>query len=137
VQVAIPATALVIRFRPWEPERVLASAEKEHRRAGHHRLSVFADTARPGEDSAAVVQRLLQAAELDGIPPEKNPKYTLCTEAGNLLKEGFSFHKYDQDDPDPADEADEHYSVDIGEQPTLEDVTRFLQPFGPPVGRHP
>ena len=116
---------------------MLASAVKEYRRAGHHRLSVFADTARQGEDEAAVVHRLLHTAELDGIPPGKNPKYALCAEAGNLLKEGFTFHKYDEDDPDPADEADEHYSVDIGEQPTLGDVTRFLQPFGSPVGRHP
>jgi hypothetical protein len=135
VEVIVPADAFVIRFRPFEPGRVLASAEKEYRRAGHYRLSVFADTAEPDERAEAVVKRLLQVAELDGIPTATNPKYTLCTAAGKLLDRGFVFHKYDEDDPDPVDELDEHYSIDLGEEPTLGDVARFLEPFGPATRR--
>jgi hypothetical protein len=54
----------VIRFRPTDPDRVLASAAKEYRRTGHYRLSVFAGTLAPGEDEAALQDRLLRAAEL-------------------------------------------------------------------------
>jgi hypothetical protein len=135
VEVSVPADALVVRFRPFDSEHVLESARKEYRRAGHYRLSVFADLAAEGEDREAVVIRLLQVAELAGIQAEKNKKYALCTEASKLTEAGFVFHKYDEDDPDPDDEQDEHYSVDLGEQPTLEDVARFLAPFGSPIGR--
>jgi len=135
VEVIVPADALVVRFRPFEPNSVLASAAKEYRRAGHFRLSVFADTAEADEDIEAVVKRLLHVAELDGIAGATNPKYTLCAAAGKLLDRGFVFHKYDEDDPDPGDEVDEHYSVDLGEEPTLGDVARFLEPFGPVTRR--
>lgn len=49
----VPEDALVIRFRPTAPDRALASAEKEYRRIGRHRLSVFADVARAEESEDA------------------------------------------------------------------------------------
>jgi hypothetical protein len=133
MQVQIPEEALVIRFRPTDPDRVLASAAKEYRRTGHYRLSVFAGAPAPGEDEAMLQDRLLRAAELDGIDLAKQPKYFVCTQAGMLLKGGFTFWKYDDDPSEPPD----HYSVDLGEEPALRDVTRFLEPFRSAPMRRP
>jgi hypothetical protein len=129
VKVDIPPDAVVIRFRPFTAEAVLASAAKEYRRAGHYRVSVFADARRPGEEESDVVARLMQVAGLSGIDVASNPRYMLCSSGEDITARGFEFHKDDEDDPDPVDEATEHYSVELGNEPTLEDAGRFLAPF--------
>jgi hypothetical protein len=118
--------AVVIRFRPIKPDAVWEWACKEHRRTGRHRLSVFADIRRGQETEQDVIDRLLKASELAGIDPAKNKKYSLCTSAAELLDLGFTFWR-DGDD----DERDEHYSVDLGTDATLEDAVRFLSVFRP------
>lgn len=131
MRVDLPGDAIVIRFRPTTPESVLRSAEKEARRTdGRFGLSVFAAVAREGETSQEVISRLLKASELGGIDCESNPKYFVCTRAGELLSRGFTFCK-DGDD----DEVAEHYTVDLGAEPSLDDVGRFLEVFGPGVRR--
>jgi hypothetical protein len=127
VRVDLPGEAIVIRFRPTTPDSVLRSAEKEARRTGgRFGLSVFAAVARAGETSQEVISRLLKASELGGIDSESNPKYFVCTRTEELLSRGFTFCK-DGDD----DEVAEHYTVDLGPQPSLEDVNRFLEVFVP------
>lgn len=116
--------AIVIRFRPISPDSVLRSAEREFRRAGRYGLSVFADVPRDGESADAVITRLLAASELAGMSPQDNPKYYVCSRAEQLLHEGFTFVK-DGDD----DELAEHYTVDLGDEPRLVDVERFLGAF--------
>jgi hypothetical protein len=126
--VGLPGDAVVVRFRPTDPEKVLEWARKEFRRTGHYRLSVFADARRGDEDDAAVIQRLLEVSELVGLDASRNPRYYVCA-TSDLQALNFAFYK-DEDD----DEPEEHYSVDLGEDPTVEDVVRFLGPFGPPGG---
>lgn len=121
----MPRDALVIRFRPTNPDAVFAWAEKEHRRTDRYRLSVFADAKREGESAEDLRVRLLEASELAGVDRSRNSKYYVCARAGELLDRGFTFWK-DGDD----DEVSEHYSVDLGPGPTVEDVVRFLEPFG-------
>lgn len=133
MQVQVPPDALVIRFRPTDPAKVLEWAAKEHRRSGHYRLSVFAAAPGPGGAGAAVQARLLKASELAGIDPAGNAKYFVCTHARQLLDRGFTFWKDDDDPDEPA----EHYSVDLGETPTLGVVRRFLEPFGPALRGRP
>jgi hypothetical protein len=122
----VPRDAVIIRFRPTNPDAVWEWAGKEHRRTGRHRLSVFADVKRGQETEQDVVDRLLKASELAGIDPAKNKKYSLCTSAAELLDCSFTFWK-DGDD----DEEDQHYSVDLGNDATPQDVTRFLSVFRP------
>ncbi len=122
----VPRDAVVIRFRPTQPDSVWNQACKEHKRIGHHRLSVFADTPREGEAQQDVIDRLLRASEV-GLNPEKNKKFTVCTSAAELLDLGFTFWKDGDDDKEP----DEHYSVDLGASATQEDAVRFLGVFGP------
>lgn len=129
--VTLPDDAIVIRFRPTEPDAVLNWAGKEHRRTGHYRLSVFADAPREGEDEDAVIARLLVASELAGIDPQRNRKLFVCTRASKLADLGFTFHKDEEDD-----EVSEHYSVDLGLSPNLDDAVRFLSPFEPVERRH-
>jgi len=126
MQANIPPDALVMRFTPVQAAAVLNKAAQEHRRTGHYRVSVFAAVARQGESVEAVEARLLRASELGHIDPASNLKYFTCR-AGALLERGFTFWKYD-DDPD---ELPEHYSVDLGDSPTLDDAGRFLGAFGP------
>lgn len=121
----VPRDAVVIRFRPWEPESVWNSACKEHRRIGRYRLSVFADVKRRGETEEQVIDRLLRVSELS-IDPAKNRKYSLCTSAGKLADLGFTFWKDKEDG-----ELDEHYSVDLGTETTQTGVERFLGAFHP------
>ena len=121
----VPEDALVIRFRPTAPEDVLRWADKEYRRIGRYRLSVFADVKRGSETDDDLRRRLLRVSELR-IDPAKNPKYFVCTRSEELLKRGFTFWKDGDDD----EETDEHYSVDMGTGATLEDVVRFLEAFG-------
>jgi hypothetical protein len=120
----VPGDALVIRFRPTAPPDVLRWAEKEHRRIGRHRLSVFAEVARTGETQEQLLRRLIKAS-VPRINPDKNPKVFICTRASALLGLGFTFWKDGDDD----EEADEHYSVDLGDDATIEDVERFLGVF--------
>ena len=124
MQTDIPRDAVVIRFKPISSEALLNSAVKEYRRAGHYRLSVFADAAGQGESVEAVEARLLLAA-FETLDPARNDRYFTCT-AGELLDRGFTFWK----DDEPGELA-EHYSVDLGERPTLDDVSRFRGAFGP------
>jgi hypothetical protein len=121
----VPDDALVIRFRPTAPDDVWHSAEKEYRRIGRFRLSVFADVTRRGETDDDLRRRLLRVSELR-INPAKNPKYFVCTQAGDLMARGFTFWKDGDDDEEVA----EHYSVDLGTGATLEDMVRFLEAFG-------
>lgn len=122
----VPPDALVIRFRPTDPESVLRRAEVSARLDGRYLLSVFADAPTAGESEIDLRARLLKASEMSGLPADKNKKYYVCTRAKELLDRGFAFCK-DGDD----DELDEHYSVDLGSSPTLGDVCRFLEAFGP------
>jgi hypothetical protein len=128
--VRIPAEALVIRFRPTDPDSVLGWAQKEFRHTGCYRLSLFADVQKPDETEGDLIRRLLGASEMSGIDPKSNKKYFVCTRAAELLERGFTFWK-DGDD----DEQDEHYSVDLGVDATRDDVVRFLGVFSPAVER--
>jgi hypothetical protein len=124
--VAVPGDALVIRFRPTDPDAVLRKATSEHRRTGRYGASVFATVRLPGESETVTRRRLLAVAELSGMKPENNPKYYVCANAEELTRRGFVFYK-DGDD----DERDEHYSVDLGADATRDDAERFLGAFGP------
>jgi len=126
----MPAEALVIRFRPTDPDSVLGWAQKEFRHSGCYRLSVFADVQKPDETENDLIRRLLVTSEMSGIDPKNNKKYFVCTRAAELLERGFTFWK-DGDD----DEQDEHYSVDLGVDATRDDVVRFLGVFSPAVER--
>jgi hypothetical protein len=124
--VAIPGDALVVRFRPTAPESVLKRAATAFKLTGRHDASVFATVRRPGETTSAMRRRLLAVAELSGMTPENHPKYYVCAQAEELIRRGFAFYR-DGDD----DERDEHYSVDLGRDATLDDAERFLGAFGP------
>src|SRR5580700_400151 len=113
----VPPDAVVMRFPPVQPEAVFKKAIQEHRRTGHYAVSVFADEAGQGESAEAVEARLLKASELGGIDPARNPNYYICR-AQVLLDMKFTFLKYD-DEPDKSNELPEHYSVDLGQDPTL------------------
>lgn len=126
MQADLPPDAVVIRFKPIAPERVLAQAELEHTRIGRYWVSVFASARRRGESDEDVQLRLLRAAELDGISRDNWRRYFVCARAEQLVDRGFTFCKYD-DEPELA----EHYSVELGERPTLGDANRFLEPFAP------
>ncbi len=99
---------------------MLAQAEKAHRHNGHFRLSVFADKLREGEEEAALIDRLLDAAEVSGILRANNPKYWFCQRAGDLLDDGFKFVK----DGYPG-EVPEHWSIDLGNTPSLHDTEKL------------
>jgi hypothetical protein len=116
--------ALVIRFRPTQPDAMLSSAQKAFRQGGAYRLSIFADSARDGEDEEALIGRLLRAAELSHISNDGNPKFWLCTSAGELIDDGFVFRK----DKYPGEEP-EHYSIDLGNTPTLGDTEKLARHF--------
>ena len=124
LSVEVPETALVIRFSPWTAPNILRRAELAHRRRGEYTASVFADLKVATERDDDLVRRLYVAAELHEIDPEQNLKYDRCARARELLGLGFVFMK-DEDE----EEAAEHYSVRLGDSPTLEDVERFLSVF--------
>ena len=88
--VSVPDDALVIRFRPTDPQAVLKRAELEFRRVGRYQLSVFAAARASGESDADLRQRLLKVAELSGMNPANHRKYYVCTRAEELLKRGLS-----------------------------------------------
>jgi len=133
MKVNVAPDAIVMRFPPVQPEAVLKKATQEHRRTGRYAVSVFADEAGQGESAEAVEARLLQASELAGIDPARNPNYYVCR-ARVLLDMEFTFWKYD-DEPDKSKELPEHYSVDLGQDPTLGDASRFVGVFGPSLRR--
>jgi hypothetical protein len=116
--------ALVIRFRPTAPDAILRQAQKEFRRTGAYRVSMFADTKRGDESDEDLINRLLSAAELDGVNPDNNPKFWFCARASDLMDDGFRFVK----DNEPG-EPDEHYSVDLGKEPSLQDTEKLAAHF--------
>jgi hypothetical protein len=124
--VVVPDDALVIRFRPTDPDSVLRRAGQEFQRTGRHGASVFVAARMPGESDAELKHRLLAVAELVGMNPENHPKFYVCARAGELYSRRFVFYK-DGDD----DEKDEHYSVDLGTEAVRGDAERFLGAFGP------
>ncbi|WP_409330377.1 hypothetical protein [Trujillonella humicola] len=128
--VDLPAEAVVIRFTPVRPDRVLVKANQEHRFVGAYGLSVFASAPRLGEDTDTVVRRLLEAAQLDGVNPATNKNYYICSTAAALRDLGFSFYKYEEHEE--PNEPPEHYSVDLGSDgagPTVDAVISFLGAF--------
>jgi hypothetical protein len=117
--------ALVIRLRPIaDPAAVLRAAERAYRDHGHHHLSVFADIARGAESEEDLINRLLDAAELSNILRSNNPKFWFCQRAGELLDDGFVFVKNEYDG-----EASEHWSIDLGNAPSLQDTERLAAHF--------
>lgn len=122
--VDLPGDAIVIRFAPTSPEKVLERAERGSRLYGRHLSSVFAARPRPGESDDDVIDRLLKASELANIDPASNRGYFVCSRADRLAASGFVFVK-DGDE----DEVAEHYSVDLGSAPAIEDAKRFLDAF--------
>lgn len=115
----------MVRFRPVSADAVLRSAAKEYRRDGHHGVSVFADKAGIGESEEDLLRRLLAASELAHISVESNPTYWVCAQAGDLTGDGFQFRK-DRYDGEVA----EHYCVELGANPGVEEATRFVAHFG-------
>ncbi|MGA7055284.1 MAG: hypothetical protein WBZ37_29275, partial [Mycobacterium sp.] len=73
-----------------------------------------------------LVARLLSAAELSGISASRNPTFWYCSAASNLLDDGFCFVKDGYDG-----ELDEHYSINLGNSPTIQDTERLAAHFGP------
>lgn len=122
--VPIDPSALVVRFRPISPPDVLRWAGKEHSLSGRFGLSVFADVKRGDETDDDLKRRLVNVAGMGGINLESNRKFYVCTAAAELLQRGFVFYKNEYED-----EPQEHYSVDLGPGPTVEDVERFLESF--------
>jgi len=124
VPVNIAGDAIVIRFTPATASKVLQRAELSYRRTGRWFSSVFADSKRSGEVEEDVIKRLLRASELSAIKPDRNPKYYLCSRAECIIERSFTFEKDGYEGEVP-----EHYSVDLGENPTIEDAQRFLDAF--------
>lgn len=116
--------ALVIRLRPTSPDAMLKQAQKAFRYQGKHRLSVFADVQNADEDHDGLVRRLLRAAELSHIDPAGNPKFWFCESAGKLMDDGFTFAKDNYEGEEP-----EHYSIDLGNEPTLQDTEKLAKHF--------
>jgi len=122
-----PRQAVVIRFTPVKAESILERAKKDARRPegkGHHTASVWADVEHTDETRDDLIHRLLELTELHGLITEKNPRYWVCTSAGELYDLNFKFEK----DGYPG-EPDEHYSVVLGNPPDLADAERFLSVF--------
>jgi hypothetical protein len=108
-------------------EGVLNRANKDARRSdgnGHHTASVWADQAAEGEDRASLIGRILADTELHGLDPAKNTHLWWCASARAIVDAGFVFEKDGN-----ADESESHYSVVLGDPPTLEDAERFVTLF--------
>ncbi|MFE9685796.1 hypothetical protein [Streptomyces sp. NPDC006285] len=121
----VPPDALVLRFKPMDPERCLKRLNQDFRDTGDYSLSVFADVQGADETVDQLKARLLSASELQGMKPSSNKAYYVCTRAEALIERKFTFRKDEE-----GDEVPEHYSVDFGPSaPTLEDVERFLEAF--------
>lgn len=123
--VSLDENAVVIRFRPTQAEAVLRSAQKEFRRVGHYGCSVYAGVPRDGESQEDVVRRVLQSADLAGMTVRSgNKKAFVCARASRIEEQGFAFLK-DGDD----DELDDHYCVNLGNEPDEADAQRFVDQF--------
>ena len=124
--VAIDPDAVVIRFRPTEPDSVVQQAVKAYRYDGFYGLSVFADVKKPGESDEDTERRLVEVAHLGNISRKGNPSYRVAR-AGDLKR--FPFRKDEKDDK----EVPEHYTVDMGSLEELEaSVAAFLGSFRKP-----
>lgn len=129
--------ALVLRFPPGGPDQVTKMRQEAKYAHRHHqkiraepwyRLSVWVDSPRPGETQLRLMQRLVRAAGLGRIriDDERNSVFWWAV-AADIYEAGFEFKK----DGDPG-EAPEHYSVDLGHEPTRETVERFANAFRGP-----
>jgi hypothetical protein len=125
-EVTLDDDAIVIRFRPTSPDAVLRSVRAEHARVGHHGASCFASAALEGEDDEDVYRRLLAVAELGHIALTNNKNFYVCSRACEVTALGFVFLKDEE-----SGELPDHYCADLGEDPTLDDVTTFLSVFSP------
>lgn len=123
---ALDRDALVIRFVPVEPKHLLRHITKVYRRYGVNHASVFADSQRQGETRDDLIARLLNAAELSGISASLNETFWYCSAASDLLDDGFCFVKDGYDG-----ELDEHYSIDLGNSPTIQDTEKLAAHFVP------
>lgn len=103
---------------------MLRQADKEFRNSGHHWLSVYADKRRDDETEAELIQRLLNAAEVSDVLRANNPKYWFCQTAAELLDDDFIFVKDGYDGEVP-----EHWSIDLGQNPTVADTMRLSGHF--------
>lgn len=128
----IPDHAIVMRFRPTDPDRVLAQADKEYRNdsaeAGlipHFGLSVWVGVPTADEPVLDTLKRLARAAD---IRWEGQKRVFVATRAERLVNQGFTFFK-DCFAGEPA----EHFCVRL---PSLEldTVKRFLQAFDSEYG---
>ncbi|SDR76340.1 hypothetical protein SAMN04488570_0304 [Nocardioides scoriae] len=134
--VDLAADAVVIRFAPTSTEAVLKRARMEFRRAQHYGLSVFADSARPGESRDQLIARLLDDSQLAGIDPLNNKKYYVCAKAGNLVDSGFVLVKDGSEEGEA--ELPTHYCVNLGEEdPSVAIAATFLAQFDGPEKREP
>lgn len=118
--------ALVIRFEPIQPDLLLRHVKKINKRYGAHRASVFADITREDETHDELVTRLLEVAQLEGIVAANNHVYWCCEPASLLIDDGFHFVKDRYDG-----EEDEHYSIDLGDSPSIEDTSKLAAHFEP------
>jgi hypothetical protein len=118
--------ALVVRFVPIEPKHLLRSAKRVYKKYGVNHLSVFAGSRRQGETVDDLIARLLNAAELSGISASLNHTFWFCSAASDLMDDGFCFVKDEYDG-----ELDEHYSINLGNSPTIQDTERLAAHFVP------
>ena len=100
------------------PAALIKHACDEFDRLGHYGVSVFGTVPIPDETEAETIDRLWQAA-MTRLKPD--PRYWICTEAGNLLDRGFVFIK----DGKP-DELQEHYCVSLSDRPPDESRAELL-----------
>ncbi|OZC84492.1 hypothetical protein CH282_15255 [Rhodococcus sp. 06-418-1B] len=121
-----PSNATVIRFSPIAPDRLLARAEQEYRRSARYGISVFAAAPDGTEDQDRLIQRILEASELQNVKPETNQKFWWLAEASAIYDLGYTFCKAGF-----LGEIDLHYSLLLGEAPTLEDSKRISDLFQP------
>lgn len=125
--------AIVLRFPPGPDSvvKILKEAKYNHR---HHqrtraeswyRLSVWCDLPRPGESVEDVLLRLVHDAGLGQIRLEDvRNSFFWWTSASTLYEAGFDLVKDGEDD-----EPQNHYSVDLGLEPSREVVERFVTTF--------
>ena len=122
----VPDDAIVIRFSPIQAESVFKKLGRAKVVEGHYGLSCFVGVPEKDEERTVTIARLVQAAGFSGIDLGKLRKIYVCSTAKQVVDLGYVFMKDDY----PA-EVDEHYCVDLGEAPTLDDVTKFLSVFEP------
>ena len=115
--VEVPRSAIILRFAPSAPERVIDYLEGQNDKYGHseyfdqpyYRLSVFVTELHRGEPRADAIGRLLRTAGGPGGIRLRNNPYFFSGDAADLIDHEFTFHKDGYDG-----EIEEHYSVDLG-----------------------